>query len=154
VKKRPVPIHPKTLREMRVTDIMNRRPRTVGPHTSIDGLLERLLSQIEDCFPVVDKNRKLLGIVTESDVLQVFQAPSRRATVGHMMMRQLLKRSASTVGEIMTKRPITVRPETSVQELINLMTAHKLRHLPVVRNGRLVGLVCLRDVIELHRILR
>jgi CBS domain-containing protein len=139
---------------MRVANIMNRRPRTIGPNTTIEGLLERLMSQIEDCFPVVDRNQKLLGIVTESDVLHVFQVPSRHGTIGYTMVRQLMKRSANTVRDIMTRRPITVKPETSVRELVNLMIAHKLRHLPVVKNGKLVGLVCLRDVIELYRILR
>jgi len=161
----PEPIHPKSLMETKVKEVMNRRPRTVTPNTSIEGLLERLRGQIEDCFPVVNKNRKLLGIVTESDVLHlgivtesdvlhVLQVPLRHVTVGHTMVKQAMKRSASTVGEIMTRRPITVAPNMTIQEALNLMAAHKLRHLPVVEKELLVGLICLRDIIELYHALR
>jgi len=150
----PEPIHPKSLMETKVKEVMNRRPRTVTPNTSIEGLLKRLRGQIEDCFPVVNKNRKLLGIVTESDVLHVLQVPLRHVTVGHAMIKQAMKRSASTVGEIMTKRPITAAPDTTTQEALNIMAAHKLRHLPVVEKERLVGLICLRDIIELYQTLR
>lgn len=150
----PEPIHPKSLMETKVKEVMNRRPRTVTPNTSIAGLLESLRGQIEDCFPVVNKNRKLLGIVTESDVLHVLQVPLRHVTVGHAMIKQAMKRSASTVVEIMTKRPITASPDMTTQEALNIMAAHKLRHLPVVEKERLVGLICLRDIIELYQTLR
>jgi acetoin utilization protein AcuB len=132
---------------------MNRRPRTVRPQTSIDGLLERLLAQIEGCFPVVDKDQRLLGIVTESDVLQVLYSPVSKATVGSVF-REAMKVAAKTVGEIMTKRPISVTPEMTIAEALNLMSAHKLRRLPVVEGEKLVGLVSLRDIIELYRVLK
>jgi acetoin utilization protein AcuB len=141
------------LLEIRVKEIMNRRPRTVRPETSIDGLLERLLGQIEGCFPVVDRDQRLLGIVTESDVLQVLHPPVPKAMVGSVF-REAMKVTAKTVGEIMTKRPITVTPEMTVVEALNLMSAHKLRRLPVVEGEKLVGLVSLRDIIDLYRVLR
>ncbi|MEM3402240.1 MAG: CBS domain-containing protein, partial [Candidatus Hadarchaeales archaeon] len=56
------------LAEMKVEEIMNRRPRTVKPDTTITGLIERMLGEIDACFPVVDKDLNLLGIVTESDI--------------------------------------------------------------------------------------
>lgn len=147
-------VHPRKLMETKVKDIMNRRPRTVRMATSIDGLLERLLGQIEGCFPVVDKDNKLLGIVTESDVLQVLHIPASQATVGYAALKEAMKRFANTVGEIMTKRPITATPEMTVAETLDLMVEHKLRRLPVVEGEKLVGLISLRDIIELYRVLR
>lgn len=141
------------LLEIKVREIMNRRPRTVRPETSLDGLLERLLGQIEGCFPVVDKNQKLVGIVTESDVLHVLRPPVPQATVGSVF-REVTKTAARTVSEIMTKRPVTVTPEMTVAEALNLMTEHKLRRLPVVEGEKLVGLISLRDIIDLYRVLR
>lgn len=148
-----VPVHPRRLTETRVRDVMNRRPRTVRPETSIDGLLERMLGQIETCFPVVDKDQRLVGIVTESDVLQVLHPPVPQATVGSVL-RAAMKSVAKTVGEIMTKRPVAVTPEMTVVEALNLMVAHKLRRLPVVEGEKLVGLLSLRDIIDLYRVLR
>jgi len=153
-KKDSEPLHPRSLTEIKVKEVMNRRPRTINPDTSIEGLVERLLGQVEGCFPVVDRDRKLLGIVTESDLLQVLQVPLRGATVGHAMMKEVMKRSANKVEEIMTKRPITATAEMTIQETLNLMAAHKLRHLPVVENEKVIGLICLRDILQFYHMLR
>ncbi len=140
--------------EIKVDQIMNKRPRQVRENTTIDGLLERMLSQIEACFPVVDKNRKVIGIVTESDLLQMFHSNMPIVTVGSAMLREVLKSGAKTVEDIMTRRPVTVSPGTTLGEAINLMTAHKVRRLPVVEKDKLVGLLSLRDIIELYRVIR
>lgn len=143
----------KNFMKIKVKEVMNLNPRTVDPDTSIDGLLNRLLGQIEDCFPVVDKNKRLIGIVTESDFLQVLHPQIPQALVGSAL-KEVLKSSASTVSEIMTTHPITTTPEMKIAEALNLMTAHKLRRLPVVEDGRLVGLLSLRGIIELYRVLK
>jgi CIC family chloride channel protein len=144
---------PRKLMETKVREVMNKRPRTVSPETSIDGLLERMMGQLETCFPVVDKNHKLLGIVTESDILQIVRLSIPQMAVGSVL-KEVFKSSASTVAEIMTERPISVTPEMKVSEVLNLMVAHKLRRLPVVEKDRLVGLVSLRGIIELYRVMR
>lgn len=150
----PEPISQRKLSEIRVREVMNKKPRTVKPDTSIDDLLERMMGQIEDCFPVVDSEQKLVGIVTESDLFHVFHPPTPRFTVGGASIRDALKYSANTVDGMMTKRPFFVNPNMTIVEAMNLMAAHKLRHLPVVEDEKLVGLLCLRDIVELYRILR
>jgi CBS domain-containing protein len=152
-KVRPTP--PKeTMMKMKVKDVMNPRPITVTSDTSIESMIERLRQQIEDCFPVVNKNRKLVGIITESDLLDVLYIPTHRATVGSTLVREAMKRVARNVGEIMTKRPITVTPKMTIQETLNIMATHKLRHLPVVEGEKLVGLINLRDILFLYRLIR
>ncbi len=143
----------KGLTKVKIKDVMNTRPRTVGPGTSIDGLMDRLLGQIEGCFPVVDKNKKLLGVVTESDILQVLHPAFPQKMVGSVF-REAMKGTAKTVGEIMTKRPVAVSPDMAIAEVMNLMAAHKLRRLPVVDGEKLVGLVSFRDIIKLYRVVK
>ncbi len=145
---------PRNLMDVKVSEVMNKRPREVREDTSIDGLLERMLGQIETCFPVVDKNHKLVGIVTESDLFQMFHSQLPWTTVGGARLREILKYSAKTVGDIMTKRPVTVSPDMTVGEAMNLMIANKVRRLPVLEGDKLVGLLTLRDIIELYRIIR
>ena len=140
--------------EVKVSEVMNKRPREVREYTSIDGLLERMLGQIESCFPVVDKNRKLVGIVTESDLLQMFHSQIPWATIGSAKVREILKYSAKNVGDLMTKNPVTVSPDMNIGEAMNLMISNKVRRLPVVKGDKLVGLLSLRDIIELYRIIR
>ena len=144
-----------TMMKMKVKDVMNPRPRTVSPETSIEGLMERLRQQIEGCFPVVDKKRKLVGIVTESDLLDILYVPAQRAIVGGSdIVREAMKRAAGNVGEMMTKRPITVTPKMTIQETLSIMATHKLRHLPVVEGEKLVGLINLRDILNLYHLVR
>jgi len=150
---RPAP--PKeTLMKLKVKEVMNPRPRTVGPDTSVDGMIERLRQQIEDCFPVVNKDKKLVGIVTESDLIHVLHAPVRQAVVGGVLTKDVMKSMARNVGEVMTKRPITVAPEMTIQETLNIMATNKLRHLPVVEGEKLVGLISLRDILNLYHLIR
>lgn len=150
---RPAP--PKeTLMKLKVKEVMSPRPRTVTPDTSIEGLIERLRQQIEDCFPVADKDGKLVGVVTESDLLRVLYAPVRQAVVGGALTKDVMKSMARNVGEIMTKRPTTVAPEMTIQETLNIMVAHKFRHLPVIEGEKLVGLISLRDILNLYHLTR
>ncbi len=149
------PIVKKTLDEIKVSNIMNGRPRYINPETSIDGLLERLLGEISGCLPVVDKDMKILGIITESDVIKLIKIPLQETAIGgHDLLKEVRKRSASTAGEIMTKRPVLIAPNDSIQGALNVMASNKLRHLPVAKDGKLVGLLCLRDIIELYKMLR
>ncbi|MFN4133580.1 MAG: CBS domain-containing protein, partial [Candidatus Hadarchaeales archaeon] len=142
------------LAEMKVEEIMNRRPRTVRPDTTIKGLLERMLGEIDACFPVVDKNMNLLGIVTESDVLHVLCPLSSDRIVGSAGIRQLMKTGGKKVEDIMTENPITVKPETKVKDVLEFMRAHKLRRIPVVKEKKLVGIIRLRDIIQAYKLLR
>lgn len=52
------------------------------------------------------------------------------------------------VGELMTANPITVEPTTSIAVCMNLMTTHKFRHIPVVQNGKSVGVISIGDVVK------
>ncbi len=145
--------HLRGLMKIRIKDVMNTRPRTVSPNTSIDGLMDRLLGQIEGCFPVVDKNKRLVGIVTESDILQVLHPAVPQKIVGSVL-REAMKSTARTVEEIMTKRPVSVTPDMTVTEALILMAAHKLRRLPVVEGNKLVGLLSFRDIIKLYKVVK
>ena len=144
----------KALLKMKVKDVMNARPRTIRPDTTIRGVMQRLLQQIEDCLPVVDKEEKLVGVVTESDVLYSLYVSPRRSTVGSTMVRQAMKQFASNAGELMTKNPISATPNMSIQETLSLMVEHKHRHLPVVEKNKLVGLISLREIISLYAVIK
>lgn len=152
--KDPESVSPRKLADIKVREVMNKGPRKVRAETSIDDLIERMLGQIESCFPVVDKDDKLIGIVTESDLFQMFRPQISLTTVGSARVREILKYSARTVENIMTKRPISVSPDMKIGEAMNLMVAHKVRRLPVVEGEKLVGLLTLRDIIKLYRVVR
>jgi len=149
------PLDKEALFKMKVKDVMNPKPRTIHPDTSIRGTMQRIRQQIEDCLPVVDTDGKLVGVVTESDILYALRVPSRESTVGSTMVRQAMKQVASNAGELMTKNPISVTPDMSIQETLGIMVEHKHRHLPVVeKDNTLVGLISLREIISLHSMVK
>lgn len=149
------PLDKETLLKMKVKEIMNSRPRTIHLDTTIRGTMQRLRQQIEDCLPVVDADGKLVGVVTESDILYALRVPPRRGTVGSAMVRQAMKQVASNAGELMTKNPVSVTPDMTIQDTLSIMVEHKHRHLPVVdKNNTLVGLISLREIISLYSIVK
>jgi CBS domain-containing protein len=82
---------------------------------------------------VTDDGGKLLGIVTERDL-------TRRVIAGNRDADKV------TVGEIMTANPDTLAPRDSALDALELMRTRKYRHLPVVDEGRIVGMVSIRDL--------
>lgn len=69
-----------------------------------------------------------------------------RSTTGSRQQQQSLKKDGMRVRDVMTSAPISVPPSTPVHEARNLMQQHRIRHLPVLDNGRLVGIVTDRDI--------
>jgi CBS domain-containing protein len=135
---------------MRVAEIMKRNPPTLAPETKVEELLDRM--EADTCFLVVE-GEKLVGIVTESDVLPLFSPAVGRAMVGGDI-GEVRKRFARTVGELMTPNPLAVSPQDTVEQALRLMLSKKLRHLPVTEGGKAVGLLTLRDLITAYRATR
>ena len=86
-------------------------------------------------------------------MLPLFSPVVGRAVVGGDL-EEIKKRSAKTVGELMTPNPISVSPQDTVEQALRLMLSRKLRHLPVVEEGKVVGLLTLRDIIAAYRAIR
>ncbi|MBS0287967.1 MAG: CBS domain-containing protein [Proteobacteria bacterium] len=82
---------------------------------------------------LVIENEKLVGIISERDLI--------RKLLGSNIDPKSVK-----VAELMTKEPLTVLPSTTVQEAMKLVTEKRFRHLPVVENGKLLGMISIGDL--------
>ncbi len=131
--------------DTKIQEIMNRKPPTVHPDTSILELLDKLLKQGDDYFLVIEKGR-LIGIITEKDVLEGLKKPSKHAFVGISLTKEMSKIKAEKAREIMTSHPVTVDPDSTIQKAIDLMSTHGFRHLPVVKEQRLLGALTVKDI--------
>ncbi|MGX9365524.1 CBS domain-containing protein [Desulfoplanes sp. PS50] len=140
-------------------DIMTRNPLTVKPDTDISAAAATLLEHDINGLPVVDQNNKLIGILCQSDLVSLqkkFPLPSVFTFLDGFlplssmtaMEREIQKISASTVEDAMTPDPVTVRVDTPVDEIAGLMVDRKFHSLPVVRDGKLVGVVGMKDVLK------
>ncbi|MCL6614388.1 MAG: CBS and ACT domain-containing protein [Firmicutes bacterium] len=94
-------------------------------------------------LPVV-RDGRLVGIVTEMDIMRV--SPSPATTLSVFEMNYLLSKLA--VKDVMTKNPKTIAPEATLEEAAVLMRDYKIGALPVVENGRLVGIITESDIFD------
>lgn len=115
---------------MKLKDIMSKEIAFVDSNESIESAAQLMQQYNVGSIPICDNN-KLVGIVTDRDIT----------------LRSVAKgQYQQTVGDIMTKNPVTASPETDVHEASRLMGEKQIRRLPVVENKSLVGMVSLGDI--------
>jgi CBS domain-containing protein len=126
-----------------VRDWMTREPITVDIKTTLPEA-HRLMKECRvRRLPVMEHGR-LVGIVTLGDVREA--SPSDATTLSIFELNYLLAKL--TIGEIMTRDPITVTPDTTIRQAAKLMLEHKIGGLPVVEHGKLIGIITESDIFR------
>ena len=130
---------------MLVGERMSHRVITVHPDTSLQDALHLMHTEHIRLLPVIDKKGKLVGIVAERDLVQA--SPSDATTLSVWEISYLL--SKITIQKLMTTDVITVQEDTPLEEAARIMADHKITGLPVVREGRLVGIITETDLFRI-----
>lgn len=128
---------------MRVRDRMTVNPITVEPSTPVVEALRLMEGRKIRRLPVLE-NGEVVGIVTLLDLMRVSASPA--TTLSVYELRYLLDKL--TVREAMTRRVITVSPDSPIEQAALLMREHKIGGLPVVEDGRLVGIITETDIFD------
>lgn len=116
---------------MIASDIMTRRVHTTSPQASVQEVAQLLVRERISGVPVIDDgNGQLIGIVTEADIIK------------HIDYEGL------KVAAIMTCQLITVGEDTPVSEIATLLTERRIKRVPVVKAGRVVGIVSRADIVH------
>jgi CBS domain-containing protein len=145
---------------VKVKDVMTTDVLTVRPDTSFKDTVELLVENHVSGVPVVDAQDRVLGLVTEADLVskEAFDLRHRRplAAVAELVTgarRWSEKAGGLTAGEVMSDRVVTVTPRTDVQAVARKMLDLGVRRFPVVDDdGRLVGIVARQDLLRVfHR---
>lgn len=144
---------------MKAADIMTKTPITVNEDTPIIEVVSLLLNLRISGLPVLDAHGKMTGIVTEGDLLRrselgteikrphwqsLFLNPGKLA-------RDYIQSHALYTGEIMTKTPLTVGPDTPLDEVISLMENYSVKRVPVTEEGELIGIITRVDILKTLR---
>jgi CBS-domain-containing membrane protein len=134
----------------RVHDVMTTEVATAGRNMSYKQVAKLTSDQRVTAIPVVTESNRVVGMVSEADLLRKAERRSwRRAGLSGRSRRDRAKAGARTAGELMTSPAITVSPDASLSAAARLMNAHHLRRLPVVNTaGELIGIVSRRDLMK------
>ncbi len=123
---------------MQVRDVLRHKGRgvaTVSPDVTVADLLSRLAENNVGAMVVTSESGSVRGIVSERDVVRAL----------HRTGSDLL---GQTVSSIMTTEVTTASLDDSVESLARIMTESRIRHLPVLEDGRLAGIVSIGDVVK------
>jgi CBS-domain-containing membrane protein len=144
---------------LKAKDVMTKDVITVRRETSVRDLAliftERRISNV----PVVDESGELIGIVSESDLVEQdknLHIPTVVSIFDWVIYlesdkrfeKELQKMTAQTVGEIFSEEVVSVTPETAVSEIADVMSTKKVHAVPVVEGRRVVGVVSRIDLIK------
>jgi CBS-domain-containing membrane protein len=143
---------------MRAKDIMVTEVITVGPQASVRDVAKLLLSNRISALPVVDEHGELIGIISEGDLarraelgtnphrswwLEMFSRKSKEA-----LAKEYLKSRGSKVRDVMTKNVITAKPTTSLRDIATLLEKHRIKRVPIVAKGKMIGIVSRANLIQ------
>lgn len=142
---------------MKASDIMTAPVVTVTPQMAVRDAVHLMVERSISGLPVVDESGRLVGILTEADLLFKEAEPRPSHPVvewfGHSLWLErrvsgYRKVEGRTVGEVMTHNVITAEEETPVHEVASRMVRYRVNRLPVVRGGRVVGIVTRADILK------
>ena len=140
------------MRHHEVREVMTADPVTVTPATPLKYVAGLLITQKVGAIPVVNLQGKVLGMVTETDLLRKEELQRDPDAPHSVHLNYRTRRdiaTAETAGEIMHTDPVTVRPGASVAEAARLMDGHDATCLPVTdEDGKLLGVVGPRNLLQ------
>ncbi|MEA3255834.1 MAG: CBS domain-containing protein [Candidatus Altiarchaeota archaeon] len=132
-------------------EIMSQDFPSVKRDTPIEEVIKEISRQIEDHLWVVDDNNKPVGIITEKDLLDGIKTPlfGKDIAWDALGIRSLLYRDVKTAEDMMTPRLFKCKSDTDLKSMVKLMVDTKIRHLPVVKGGVIIGEITIDRIIKL-----
>jgi CBS domain-containing protein len=151
---------------MKVEEVMTKDVITCSPADPISKIVKLMAEKSISGLPVLD-NDKIVGIITEGDIAKVLAGPPVSSTIWlpspfevlleipikDLISLRRLQESVKDVGEkpvrdVMSKDTITIGPANDIEDASALMVRYKINRLPVVKNGKLLGIVTRDDIIR------
>jgi CBS domain-containing protein len=139
--------------EMLVRDVMTKNVLSITKYESIMQVANTLTEKNISGLPVVDRENKVIGIVTQADILSMVGV-SREHTFKDLLKYMLgerlpERRIGDLVGDIMTSPALTIRPDTNIAEAVKIMDEKRIRRLTVVdESNRLIGILTRADILK------
>jgi CBS domain-containing protein len=136
-----------------VKNVMSTHVVAVRQNATFKEMAARLHEQRVSAFPVLDDDNKVIGVVSEADLLAKEALADELPGVFHNVVhhREQAKAAALTAADLMTKPAVTIGPDESVSQAARLMYSRRVKRLPVVaHDGTLIGIVSRADVLSVY----
>lgn len=141
---------------MLVRDVMVAPVITVTPSTAVKEVAELFLEKRISAAPVVESQQRLVGIVSEGDLLHRVEAGTERQRSWWLkgfigddtLAAEYVKSHGLKVSDVMTRKVVTATPETPLHEVAALLEKNAIKRVPILENGRLVGIVSRANLIQ------
>jgi len=118
---------------LKAKDVMIKEVVTITPDATLADAIELLVARCVSGLPVLDANKKVVGIISEKDILNFIFSGNLRIT---------------KVEEAMTKNVISFTSDTDIEKITLCISENKFRRVPIIDNGKLVGIISRRNIIR------
>jgi CBS domain-containing protein len=141
---------------MRAVDVMTTVVITVDENASVQAAAKLLAEYGISAVPVVDKDNRVIGMVSEGDLLHRAETGTERRrswwlemmTSTNQLAAEYIKSHSGKVRDVMTRDVISVTETTTVADIAVLLETHRIKRVPVLRNGKLVGIVSRANLVR------
>ncbi|MGH8708576.1 MAG: CBS domain-containing protein [Burkholderiales bacterium] len=141
---------------MKAGDIMVKDVVTVGPDALVRDIATLMLERRISGLPVVGGDGRVLGIVSEGDLIRRPEIETDRVKLGWLRLllsdearaRDFVKHHGRTAREVMTQPALSVAADTPLADVVELMERHRVKRVPVLERGKLAGLVTRADLLR------
>jgi CBS domain-containing protein len=141
---------------MKARDVMVPHVITVHPDLDVKAVANTLVANGISAVPVVAIDGSIVGIISEGDLMRRIVAGADRKrsrwleifSSPEQLMAEFAKSHGRKAADVMTRQVISVGPDTPLQEIANLLETHGIKRVPVIENGRLVGIVSRANLVQ------
>jgi CBS domain-containing protein len=141
---------------MKASDVMVSKVITIGLDTTVQEIANILLSNRISAVPVLDDKGALVGIVSEGDLIHRIEAGTERhyswwlrlVSGSEAIARDFVKSHATRARDVMTRNVITASPDLPLGDLASLLEKHRIKRVPIVDKGKLVGIVSRANLLH------
>ena len=142
---------------MRARDVMYRAVATTTPETTVEEVARLMINLRISGVPVLDKNGQLVGIITEGDLLRRAETGTERRrspwskwfSANSRLAAEYIKSHARKVEDIMTREVVSVGELATLGEIAELMESTRIKRVPVLHDGKIVGIVSRADLLQM-----